>query len=41
LVAAGTWLGTQVLGHVSERAFTLLYQLVLSALALRLLASAF
>jgi uncharacterized membrane protein YfcA len=41
LVAAGTWLGTQVLGHVSERAFTLLYQVVLSALALRLLASAF
>ena len=41
LVTAGTWLGTRILGHVSERVFTLLYQVVLSALALRLLYSAF
>jgi uncharacterized membrane protein YfcA len=40
LVTGGTWLGTRILGHVSERAFTLLYQVVLSALALRLLVSA-
>jgi len=40
LVAIGTWLGTRILGRVSERAFTRLYQLVLSALALRLLISA-
>ena len=40
LVTVGTWLGTRVLGHVSERLFTLLYQVVLNALALRLLVSA-
>ncbi|MBW2273844.1 MAG: sulfite exporter TauE/SafE family protein [Deltaproteobacteria bacterium] len=40
LVMVGTWLGTRILGHVSERTFTLLYQVVLSALALRLLVSA-
>lgn len=35
-VVAGTWLGSQALGRVSERLFVRLYKLVLTAVALRL-----
>jgi len=36
-VVAGTWVGTQLLEHVSERGFVLLYRGVLTLIALRLL----
>jgi uncharacterized membrane protein YfcA len=35
-VIAGTWVGSQLLERISERAFRLAYQLVLTAVALRL-----
>lgn len=35
-VVVGTWLGTKILGRVSEQAFVRLYKVVLSAVALRL-----
>jgi len=35
-VIAGTWLGTQILDRVSERLFVILYRVVLTAIALRL-----
>jgi uncharacterized membrane protein YfcA len=37
-VVAGTWLGSQILERVSERFFRRLYMIVLTAIALRLLA---
>ena len=37
-VVAGTWLGSQILERVSERFFRHLYMIVLTAIALRLLA---
>jgi uncharacterized membrane protein YfcA len=37
---AGTWIGSRLLDHISERAFTRLYKSVLTVLALQLLASA-
>jgi uncharacterized membrane protein YfcA len=36
-VVAGTWLGSQILGHVSETLFVRLYKTVLTLIALRLL----
>ncbi len=35
-VVAGTWVGSQLLEHVSERAFVILYKSVLTLIALRL-----
>ena len=35
-VVAGTWIGSQILGRVSETAFTRLYKGVLTIVALRL-----
>ncbi len=35
-VVAGTWIGSQILGHVSERAFIVLYKGVITVVALRL-----
>lgn len=37
-VVAGTWLGSRLLGHVSERGFIWLYKGVLTAIAIRLVA---
>ena len=36
MVVAGTWTGSQLLAHVNERGFTLLYKGVLSLISLRL-----
>lgn len=36
MVVAGTWLGSQLLERVSERLFVILYRVVLTAIALRL-----
>lgn len=38
-VVAGTWVGSRILGHVSEIWFTRLYQVVLTLIALRLVLS--
>ena len=36
MVVAGTWLGSQLLEKVSERQFVILYRVVLTSIALRL-----
>jgi len=38
-VIAGTWLGSRILEHVSERAFVTLYRTVLTLIAIRLVAN--
>jgi uncharacterized membrane protein YfcA len=40
-VILGTWIGSRILGHVSEKAFVWLYRGVLSVIALRLVYGAF
>ena len=40
MVVAGTWTGSQLLHHVNERAFTLLYKTVLTLISLRLIVAA-
>lgn len=40
-VVLGTWIGSQLLGHVSEKAFIWLYRGVLSVIALRLVFGTF
>jgi uncharacterized membrane protein YfcA len=40
-VVLGTWIGSQLLGHVSEKAFIWLYRGVLSVIALRLVFNTF